>query len=923
MKKLAAAFIAVMLLTSALPYAEAEAEPAPVRVAYFDCGEYYQPQPDGSVQSYDAAYLELIAEYTGLSFEYVDCGTWDNALQMLESREIDLLGTMQKNDGREEQYAMCGSSYGLTATELVALQDAAIGYEDHAAIGEARLGVQTDYVRMSELEERLSEYALSPRMLYFDTQEELFAALENGDVDIIAASSHTLSADWKVVEKFAYSKYYFATWKGNEALAQKLDDALTHTQLYRPDFQPELQRQYFPGLMQEPYSVAELSFIAALPVLNVYLNDGSQPLAYRDGAGNMTGILVELCEMIEAEIGLSFSYRALAGKDEPAGQTCVTVNCPDSGTPKQAFMSDGFFTADFNLYCRTGRSFEIGTEGAYRIVLPQNRQSFIDYLETTYPNCELVTLATPEECIRAVSSGRADLTMLNNYLVDNICKRKDIGNITKVPSRGIELGFVMICEGPDAEELANIISKGIARLDAQEINSIQFAYALNTQPDMTVAYFIKSNAVMVSIIAALLVAAICALVYVRLLSRKNAAIKKANAAKSDFLSTMSHDIRTPMNAIINIARLAQDELRDGNIEEVADDLRHIGTVSDFLMGLLNDVLDMSSIERGKFQLHPEVYEYGDFLKYIYTVFEPLCRDRNIRFVCEAGATCLPVYVDRVRFNQAFSNLLGNAVKFTPEGGTVTYRVTDNVVADGFLSCKFEISDTGCGMSEAFQKKMFEPFEREGATHAAYQGTGLGLSIAKSIITLMGGDITVKSAQGAGTSFFVTLSLPLATEEQKAAAVKTAAPTDSIAGRRVLIVEDNATNIIVLTRFLAKKDVITTVTKDGREAVELFAASAPGSFDMILMDLRMPVMDGYEATRLIRAMDRPDAKEIPILAMTADAFDNDMEATKAAGMNAHLTKPVVAETLYRALGHYCGADAGIGGAADPPEKERAE
>jgi len=378
--------------------------------------------------------------------------------------------------------------------------------------------------------------------------------------------------------------------------------------------------------------------------------------------------------------------------------------------------------------------------------------------------------------------------------------------------------------------------------------------------------------------------------------------EKANAAKTAFLSNMSHDIRTPMNAIINMTKMAEEDIHIP--EKALDDLQKIKISSDFLLSLINDVLDMAKIDSGKMEFQPEVYEYKDFLNYIDSIFTPLCKNKDIHFVWNHLDNSVPIYVDILRINQMFFNLLSNAVKYTPPGGTVTYDIQNKVITDELLDCDFIISDTGQGMSKEFQEKMFQPFEREINRAGGQQGTGLGLAIVKSTVDMMGGTIQVESETGKGTTFRIHLKLPIATKEQVAAKEEKYRNVENLPleGKRVLVAEDHPINREIMKRLLERRKVSIDIAEDGKACVDLYDSHDSGYYDTILMDVRMPIMNGIEATREIRALPREDARTIPIIAMTANAFAQDRILATEAGMSAYLSKPVDAQELYQTLAH---------------------
>jgi len=375
----------------------------------------------------------------------------------------------------------------------------------------------------------------------------------------------------------------------------------------------------------------------------------------------------------------------------------------------------------------------------------------------------------------------------------------------------------------------------------------------------------------------------------------------ANEAKSEFLSRMSHDMRTPLNGIIGITYLMNEmELP----EKAYEYLRKIDTSSKFLLGLINDVLDMTKAENHKIELHPEPYHPAEFYDYLDAVIRPLCHEKNQTFLVSMEPPEDRVLMfDKLRFNQILFNLLSNAVKYTPEGGSVKFHAAfGKVNADGRISLDIEISDNGIGMSEDFQKILFDPFSQENRSDAsANRGTGLGLSIVKQLVEAMGGTISVKSRIGAGTAF--SLHMTVETVPVRSLMVP-AASNDSrtipLKGKHVLLCEDHPLNQEIAKALLAEKGMLVEIADNGQRGVELFSKSNINFYDIILMDLRMPVMDGYEATACIRALARPDAKAVPIIAMTADAFHDDVKKCLKAGMNGHIAKPINPVTMYRMI-----------------------
>ena len=384
--------------------------------------------------------------------------------------------------------------------------------------------------------------------------------------------------------------------------------------------------------------------------------------------------------------------------------------------------------------------------------------------------------------------------------------------------------------------------------------------------------------------------------------RLEAAMRQAESAsqsKTNFLARMSHDIRTPLNGIIGMTQLALDEEMT---PDARDYIKKIDESSHFLLALVNDILDMSKVESGKMELHPEPYTYPELYQYIKAVIQPLANTRGVQLCIENPFTACALFIDKVRMNQILFNLLSNAIKFTPAGGRVDLLFCNHQENKGKFSYDIVVRDNGIGMSEEFQKKLFRPFEQEYTERNAHRsGSGLGLSIVKSLVDLMGGQIQVKSTPGKGSEFRLHLCFAVVAEpEQKKAAL----PAEiELTGRKFLVAEDNDINAEIIMALLQKKGASTGRAADGNSALRQFTASAAGEYTAIIMDVQMPGMDGLEATRRIRALPRPDAQQVPIIAMTANAYEEDVQECLAAGMNAHLAKPVDTEILFRTLQQY--------------------
>jgi len=383
------------------------------------------------------------------------------------------------------------------------------------------------------------------------------------------------------------------------------------------------------------------------------------------------------------------------------------------------------------------------------------------------------------------------------------------------------------------------------------------------------------------------------------------ALEQANNAKTEFVSRVSHDIRTPISIISSMTSFAEEDIHDEG--KLRDDLDRIRTANTFLLSLIDDVLDISKIDSGKITLNPTPYVYEEHTNITLNALKTLCENKGLKYYYERRRKTGVIVADRVRLNQVIFNLISNAVKYTPPGGTVSYISDSEDLPDNTIRFGFELRDTGIGMSEEFQKVMFEPFSQEYNNPdrpSGITGTGLGLFIVKRIVDLMGGTIQVESAVGKGTTIRCYIVFPDALRDPKYVGFNEKKETRPDTGEclegKALLVEDNELNMEIAERIITKFGMKVDKAGNGKEAVEKFAASKPGEYKAILMDIQMPVMNGYEATKAIRALDRPDAGNIPIIAMTADAFKDAMERGRAAGMSEYLVKPLEPDKIFEAL-----------------------
>ena len=549
-----------------------------------------------------------------------------------------------------------------------------------------------------------------------------------------------------------------------------------------------------------------------------------------------------------------------------------------------------------------------------------------NYIQANYPEFEIVKCTTTEECMELLNSGECDFMAQNVNVVTPLLQKPRYEGLTVLPNLSKEEPMGIVGKNSDENKiLMSIINKCITQIPSQEVSQITISHTVENGYQLTWTDVLYKFRYPLIVIFILLVASILFMIfwqearrksYLKIAEKNEQLLEavdqanRANQAKSDFLARMSHEIRTPMNAIVGLTEIAKHYEEDP--KKIEDYLDKIDVSSKVLLNIINDILDMSSIENKKMKIAKEPFDLHEILMSVCTIYEPQCKQKGIAFeVQDEEVTHTHLIGDGLRVNQILLNLVSNAYKFTPSGGKITIKVKELYVKEEKAYFNFLVEDTGEGMSEEMQTRLFQPFEQESATTAQkHGGSGLGLSIAKNFVELMSGSISVKSKKGEGTTFVVSIPFefeqaaePEITEqpvENDLSVVQEEQAVYDFTGKKVLLAEDTAFNEEVATELLAMVHMDVDCAHNGKEAVELFEKAKPGTYMAILMDIHMPVMNGYEAARTIRKSEREDAGTIAIYAMTANSFEEDVSAALNAGMNGHIAKPIDAQILYEVL-----------------------
>lgn len=911
---ISAAMGILMLACLCSPAFATEEEQQTVRVGYFDLGSYYQVNENGEMDSYDSAYLNKISEYTGLKFEYVYCGTWNNALAQLRDNEIDLVGTMQWTQEREDTYSISDASYGYSVAELATLDSSPLVYEDYDAMNGSTVGCIDGYVIEDQLRELMANKNLTFTIRTFADQPALDAALENGEIDLLAANAHAIRDEWKIIEKFTYIPFYFAASGNNANLADTISSAIIQINLYESDFDDELANEYFPRMVNSPYSKAEMDCIARNIPYTIYLDGSSAPLAWYDSdTDSMSGVLVDICNRLGSLTGLDLSVRKRTDSSMNQDDTTVTYrtlyldSLTDTGT--ETGVTNSILNETFNMYHRAGDGYV--SDDRYRIAVVVNRDGLKDYLADQYPQCEVVECDSPQMCLESVSNGSVDMALLDTHVADNAIITGGYDDITALPVPAVSFGIALQFHGENAELLANIVDKGTKLLEPDFVYDSMLSYAASSTPDITLSYMVSHNTELfigIGISIVVVLATLSALfIYAHMMRRERNRVKAAEQERSDFFARMSHDMRTPMNGILGLVALSKDET---DMDELHKNLDQIELSSHYLLNLINDTLDINKMEAGKLELHCKPCSGKTVYENVISNARIIAKDKNVNLVVNvqpAETDDWPtVMMDPAHLEQILINIISNAVKFTPPGGTVEVSMKRLAHSGKTLRDSIIVKDTGIGMHADFLPHLFEPFSQEGRVGVLREeGTGLGMPIVKQLVDLMGGTIKVRSAVGEGTE--ITITIDFESCEADTIPIEHDIDFGILKGKRVLICEDHPLNARIASELLKKRGMEPVVATDGAIGLALFEQSASDFFDAILMDLRMPNMNGLETTRALRALERPDAATIPIIAMTASAFDSDVQACLEAGMNAHLAKPIDSTALYTTLCVYCSPD----------------
>ena len=927
-RKSACAVLSLLLLLSAVLPVKAAAETASakvVRVGSFEDTFNYVNEK-GARKGYGYELLETLSGYTGWQFEYVTCD-WSDCFEKLKNGEIDIIGGISYTEDRTQEMLFSDEPMGVEKYYLYAdLSRADISASDFKTMNGKKIGVlmgTEPEVMLAEWEEK---YGLKTEHVNISNNEDVKQKLANHEIDCFVSLEESFWAERGIstITRVGESGIYYAINKNRPDIKEELDDAMRALDEAVPFYTADLYKRYFSMDYTPILTGEEKAWLRKHGAIRMgFLASDSGVSTFDPATGEFTGVITDYIQFAADCLGNQELEFQLVGYDSKeaeldalkSGKIDMIFHCDQNPNLAEEYhFACTNTTWTSNLMAVTNKQ-HFNENNVNRIAVPQNKLSLKKYLAFYYPQWEIVDCDTQEDAARLVKDGQADCFVTGISSENKYSKKYSFYSVPLVnPVRSC------FAVNSGNRSLLSILNKTIK---AMPVNMLAGALAMykSSARKVTLSDFIKDNFFKVMLISSIAVAVVLLTILMLLQKARKAeaaarkaasdtqelnaklqvAVEKAesaNRAKSTFLSNMSHDIRTPMNAIIGFTTLALSNIDD--TDRVKDYLGKTLASSNHLLSLINDVLDMSRIESGKIHLEEVEVNLSDVLHDLKTIVSGQIYAKQLELYMDAmDVTDEDVYCDKTRLNQILLNLLSNAIKFTPAGGTVSVRVRQ--LAGKVHGCgqyEFRIKDNGIGMSQEFAQKIFEPFERERtSTVSRIQGTGLGMAITKNIVDMMGGTIEVQTAQGKGTEFTVCVPMRAQTEQRPVEKIT------ELEGLKALVVDDDFNTCDSVTKMLVKVGMRAEWTLSGKEAVLRARQSIEMSdvYHAYIIDWRLPDMNGIEVTRQIRSLH----DDTPIIILTAyDWSDIEVEA-KAAGVTAFCAKPMfmsdLRETLMSALG----------------------
>lgn len=924
-----AAFLAV-LFVFCMHTAQAAQQQDVLKVGFFTFPGYHNIDKDGRRSGYGYEFLQRLAIHGGWSYEYKGYGcSYSEALDMLRNGEVDIVTSVSKTPEREKEFLFSEQNIGVNSTIFtVKAGNQNIIEGDYSTYNGITVGMIKDNSKNNNFKDFAKEHGFTYTPMYFEDQEKLTAALQEGRVDAaVSGSLRLLDNEW-LLESFDASPFYICTRSDRGDLMVHINEAIDEMDLHDPNWRETLHDNYYSTDLSGGIilNAGERAYLEQLNTsdkpLQVMFNPDRVPYCYFEN-GEAKGVLPVVFERMAERMGIKYEFVPVKDRNEYYARRKaedVDVVLDFTGdyylAEEEGYkIAPPYFQTSFASLSRNG------FEGKAEKLAALERADALDSLiDSRYSENAIVRYPSTEECVQAVLDGNADATILYSYTAEWYAQNDVRNRLSAVSFGETSFSYAVGNTVNEGRNLLALLDKGAKSMGEAEVDAIisQEVEAAR-RSDLSLLDFLYSNPTYGILGTALILMLLFSMVMLAVRTRNQQLLKKkialatgeletkteelsgaleaadaASRAKTVFLNNMSHDIRTPMNAIIGYTALTTAHL--DNQDRARDYLTKIAQASNHLLSLINDVLDMSRIEAGKVTIEERPENLADILQGLRNIIQSDVHAKNLELYIETvDVADEEVFCDRLRLNQILLNLTSNAIKFTPSGGSVSIRVTQKPAdEDDCAVYEFRVSDTGIGMSPEFAKTIFEPFTRERtSTVSGIQGTGLGMAITKNIVDMMGGTIKVESEPGNGSTFTVNIKLRFAAGHHEVDVIT------ELSGQRGLVVDDDLISCQSVSKMLRQIGMRAEWTLSGREALvrtsEAIELADP--FEVYIVDWTMPDMNGVETIKGIRNIVGDDS---PIILMSAYDWSDIEDEARKVGVTGFISKPLFISDLHRAL-----------------------
>ena len=902
-----------------------------IRIGSFEDTFNYVDQ-NGVRRGYGYELMQALAGYTGWKFEYVKCD-WSNCFEMLENGEIDVMGDISYTAERAEKMLFSDEPMGEEKYILYTdLSNIDIGMSDFKSLDGKRVGVLMGTEPEIMLTEWENKNGIQTEHVNVSNNDDVEKKLANHEIDGFVSLEESIWSEQGIssVTTVGKSGIYFAINKERSDIKSELDFAMRQLEQDSPFFKADLYKKYFTLDYNQSLTGEEKSWLEEHGSIQIgFLDNDPSIFSMDEESGKLAGTLAEYISYAKDCLGnqtLEFNIHAYDDYDEmlqdlqdrEIDMIFYASRNPDFAEKQGYALTNTAWT--YSLMAVTDEKYFNENE-AYTVAVPKGKEALKQHIAFSYPQWKLVDYDSLADAADMIVNEKADCFLMGTSQALKYDNNRDFKSVSL--TKTMEACFaVRSGEGP----LLSILNKTLKTMPSDMLTSALAIYD-STADKVTFYDFVKDNMLAFFVTIGLFALSIIGIILVLLRKARKAeavaklaasdtqklngklevALKKAeeaSLAKTRFLNNMSHDIRTPMNVILGYAQLMENELNGKDMPETLEHLEKLQQSGNLLLSIINNVLDMARIESGKMELDENYGRIEDVQKSLVEIFEDEAKKKNITYNFRINVEHGHILTDITKVKEILVNILSNAIKYTPDGGSVMVNV-DELPCDepGYMRVRTRVSDTGIGMSKEYLTKIFEAFTREqNTTKSKIAGTGLGMSIVKKYVDLLGGTIDVESELGKGSTFTVTLKHKIADESyyEKKYAENPVTGSEILEGRKILLAEDNDLNAEIAEAILERAGLNIERVEDGIQCVNRITEMPAGTYDMILMDIQMPNMNGYKATQAIRHLPDKDKACIPIVAMTANAFEEDKRDAIAAGMNGHIAKPIQVEKLLSIL-----------------------